>query len=501
MVLTPVLRPAPKGLKYVMIRIHDGGTSPKYKSLGYKISEKNWNKMAKNHRKNWVKTTEIRHREINAKIDSTLQALLDEIQGKTPKKILGNSSNNATGGKKRYLPYARNYIKTVRNQSTRTSNEQSIAKLEKYLTEKDKLQLTFDEIDKTFCKMYYNWLLEKYSNTSTNHYFGVFRTVYNYALNDDRLGIEIKSHPFQGFKYEKNKTINEPLTVDEFENLKYYQTQNRNHILTKNMWLFQFSNAFRVNEVICLKWKNLKWLNYEFVLDIHTSKTTIRVFRQLEVDVVELLAPAIERYYPDIKKKLSAIYERIEKLQKTYGEMLQEKPTTMTAEDILLKLQSGSSPAELQKEVDSTKSYNEFLEAWKKDMSDSEMAKRFLFRDYLEQLRSQHPNDFVWDKPQQEGFDNERMNREDFKAYKRCVGSNHGHLQRIQTYAGISTNLSSHVARYTASQFMFNSGMDFNQISQFLTHTSHGTTEKYIQRLGVDSGKLSKFLATKLKVE
>ena len=501
MVLTPVLRPAPKGLKYVMIRIHNGGTSPKYKSLGYKISEKNWNKTAKPHRKNWVKTTENRHREINYKIDDTLQALLNELEGKTPKKILAKSSNNAVGGKKKYLLYARNYIKTVRNQSTRTSNEQSIAKLEKYLAEQDKLYLSFDDIDKTFCKMYYNWLLEQYTNTSTNHYFGVFRTIYNDAVNDDKLGIEVKSHPFQGFKYEKNKTINEPLTVDEFDNLKYYQTQNRNHVLTRNMWLFQFSNAFRINEVICLKWKNLKWVNHEFILDVHTSKTTVRVYRQLEADVVELLAPAIERYYPEISGKHQNIYKRMEDLQKTYREMLDYKTQPMTAEDILVKLNSGYSPAELQKEVDVMKSYNEFLQDWEKDMNDNEMAKRFLFRHYLEKLRTEHANDFVWDKPQQERFDNERMNKEDFRAYKRCLGSNHGYLQRIQKYAGIKTNLSSHVARYTASQFMFNSGMDFNQISQFLTHSSHGTTEKYIRRLGVNSGQLSKFLATKLKME
>lgn len=41
--ITPVIRNLKKGLVTIFIRIHDGGTNPKYKSTGHKIKETNWN--------------------------------------------------------------------------------------------------------------------------------------------------------------------------------------------------------------------------------------------------------------------------------------------------------------------------------------------------------------------------------------------------------------------------------------------------------------------------
>lgn len=495
MVLTPVIRNAPKGLKYVMIRIHNGGTTPKYKTTGYKITEKHWNKNGNVHRKNWVRTTEHRHRDINQKIDDMLTQLLNELEGKSPKKILAAGSNNSAGNQKKFLSYAKAYLRLVRNQATRVGNEQAVKKLEQYLTEQDKLYLTFNGIDKVFCKMYYNWLLEKYVHSTTNQYFGVFRTIYNDAVNDDSLAIDIKLNPFTKFKYAKNKTTNDPLSPHEFENFRYAEFKKRSHKLTQNIWLFQFANAFRVNEVLCLKWKHIKLYNEEFILDIHTSKTTMRVFRILQIPVVELLVPAIERYYPDVTPKLQNIIKNNQERIDNINELRQEQPKEITTEDVLAMLNSGYSAEEIKKQFDDLNGWKEMIKDLEREIDHTNFGKRLLLRNYILKLHNEHPNDFVWDKPQQEGFDPDRMNKEDHKAYKRCVASNHNYLKRMAKEVGIKTSMSSHVARYTASQFMLDHGTDFNAISQFLTHSNHGTTEKYVQRLGVKNKELSDYLA------
>ncbi|GHA43569.1 hypothetical protein GCM10007103_25910 [Salinimicrobium marinum] len=482
-----------------MIRIHDGGTTPRYKTTGYKIKEKDWNKNAKADRKNWVRTTADNYDLINDKIDQMLGELKAELEGTSDTKILQQTRNTRKGSKRSYLKYTKTYISLTRNQATRINLEQGIKKLYKYLEEIDQLYLTFDDITRNFCKGYYNYLLDSYSTASTNQYFGVFRTIYNDAVGDDSLNIQIPISPFKDFKYSKNKTTNTPLTPDEFEDLKYTPTPKRNWEITKNIFLFQFSNAFRINEVMLLKWGDINYRNNEFLIDKHTSKTTIRVFRNISLEVVELLVPGIERYFPRVREKLEKINQNVEQMKEDLKIKQQCPPKPLTPEDMLLKLSEGVTNDQLRKELNEVKSYESTIKDYQKEIDSHDFSKRLLLRKYIIELNQNHPDNFVWDKPDLESIDINRMNADDYAAYKRCVGSNDGYLKRLQKEAGINTKLSSHVARYTASQFMFNSGMDFNQISQFLTHTSHGTTEKYVNRLGVNSNELSNYLTTFIK--
>lgn len=497
MVLTPVLRPTnKKNFKYIMIRIHDGGTSPRYKTTGYKIKQKDWNKNAKPDRKNWVKTTAGNYTVINKKIDEMLRELKAELEGASDTKILQRTRNTRKGSKRSYLNYGKIHISLTRNQATKINLEQGIKKLRKYLEEIDHLYLTFEDITRNFCKGYYNWLLDNFSTASSNQYFGVFRTIYNDAVGSDSLNIEIPISPFKDFKYSKNRTTNTPLTPDEFEDLKYLPTPKRNWEITKNIFLFQFANAFRVNEVMLLKWGDLHYRNNEFLIDKHTSKTTVRVFRNISLEVAELLVPGIERYFPEVRERLKKINQDVQQMKDDLELMQDEKPKPLSTEDILMKLSTGCSSDQLKMELKKVTEFDSMMEDFQREIDNHDFSKRLLLRYYLIELQQNHPNDFVWDKAQDEDIDINRMNANDFKAYKRCVSSNDGYLKRLQKEAGIRTKLSSHVARYTASQFMFNSGMDFNQISQFLTHSSHGTTEKYVNRLGVNSDKISNYLTT-----
>ncbi len=505
MVLTPVLRPIPnkKDWKYVMIRIHNGGNSPRYKTTGHKIKDSNWNKNAKPDRKNWVKTTESKHREINDRIEELMLTLREELEGNSQTTLLKETRNTAKGSARNFLKYAHTYLELVRNQSTKSNVEQGILRLEKYLESIDQLYLTFDNITKQFCKRYYNHLLEtNKSNSSVNQYFGIFRTIYNEAAGDETLSIEL-SNPFEKFKYIRNKTINEPLTQDEFLDFLYLPTPKRKWQISKNIFLFQFTFAFRINEVICLQWQDIKYIEEQacFSLDKYTSKATKRVKRKFNEDVAMLLVPGIERYFPEVIEKLGNIEKERQDYQKIYDDIKQGCLEPLTTEDMLLKLQSGYSGQELLEHAEKVKKDEKLLEHWQREIDNHNGLLRLLLRYYILQLKSKHPKDFVWDQPQREGFDINRMNKEDFKAYKRCLASNHGYLKRMQKEAGIKTDLHSHVARYTASNFLFKKGVDFNLISKFLTHSTQGTTELYVNRQGIDSSGLSDMLSGHLKTE
>ncbi len=76
-----------------MIRIHNGGDTPKFKSTGYKIKEKDWNTKAKPDRKNWVKPTELRHKDINQKIEDMLVQLREELEGVGTTTLLKETRN------------------------------------------------------------------------------------------------------------------------------------------------------------------------------------------------------------------------------------------------------------------------------------------------------------------------------------------------------------------------------------------------------------------------
>lgn len=501
MVITPVLRPTSQpDFKYIMIRIHDGGTSPKYKSTKCKIKLKDWNKKGNPDRKNWVKTTHPNHREYNKKIVDMMAAIKAELGGSTETTVLQNS-RPSKGNKTGFIKYLDSYYKLVRNQATKSNVEQGKMRVVKYLESIDKLYLTFEDINRNFLKSYYNWLLDNYAASTTNQYFGVLRTVYNEGLSDESLNISVKKNPFVGFKYSKNKTTTSPLTFYDFESFKYLPTPKRDWQITKNLWLFQFSQGCRVNEIMFMQWKDFNYVDGYFTLDKFTSKTTSRIKRQLDLSVIELLITGIDRYYPEIHNKLKKIDNERNELITHVEDLQKDKPQPINTDTMLMMVSEGKSADEIKKAIEDGALWNEMIEDFNKEIEMFELSKRHFYRYYILQLRENHPNDYVWDKPQIEGLDINRMNKEDYDAYKRCLACNHGYLQRMGKEAGLKNNLASHVARYTASQFLLQAGKDFNQISKFLTHNNHATTELYVQRMGVQTNELSDFLSTHLEIK
>lgn len=491
MTITPVLRPAPHGEKYVFIRVHDGGNSPKYKSVGCRIKPKDWNKTATTYKENWVRTTNINHREINKKIFDALIRIEKEVEDGGE---LQTKANRNYGHYMKFLNYCEEHIKLIRNQYTKINVQQGVNKFTQFLEEKDHLFLSFGEINKTLLKEYYNWLLKSNQISTSNTCMGVIRTIYNSAVKDEENKIDIKSNPFENFKYEKHKIKNKGLTLTEFKKFKDYIATTRKRQITKNIFLFQFSQAFRITEALFLQWGELSYDEGQFKLDLFTSKTSQRILRKLNIEVVNLFIYGMDRYYPPIHEQKESIDSQIAELTQQL-----KTPQELSVEDIFQQITEGATIEDIHQLKQSVEENNKNIHLLQEQINSLNNQWKEIIGGCINELNNTKPKEFTWDRPQIEKIDMDRIDEEQHKRLTRCKTTHNSSLNQIQKATNIHTRISSHVARYTASQFLLESGAELSKISQFLTHANEETTKHYINRLGVDSSELSNILNNKLK--
>lgn len=501
MVIKPILRDVKtETKKRIAISIHDGGKNPKIKLVPKrKIKKSDWNSNGNEDRKNWVRSSCPNFRDMNDEIYDMLIQIRAEKTGKAPAELI----NTKRGKDKPFLSWTKDYIKLVRNKATKSNSEQALMKLEKYLEEIDNLSLSIFDINKSFCKGYYNWLLGKHVNSSANQYFGVFRTIYNEVTGDDANKLQLDYNPFEKLKYEKNKIIHELLTNTEFLLFRNYEPRNRGHLLAKNLWLFQFSQAMRVKEPILIQWKDLNFFvdKNKLIWGEFTAKTTTHFHRELDTPVIELLLPCIQRYDKDIIEVIKAINHDLNDYKRVVEELKVEGPSQLTTEDILIKLQTGYDPKQMQYDLEEINDHQGLIEEYSTYIEDNTNFKKEMLGQTINRIKQEYPNDYVWDKPQLEGMDRNKINNkktQDYEAYKRCVAGYNGYLGRIAKNLGITRSFASHKARHTASNFMIDGGMDMQKVSRFLTHSNFVTTELYINRLGLNIDELSTYLADRL---
>ena len=504
MVIKPILRPGnSKDEKRIAISIHNGGKNPTIKLIrGRKIKQSDWNINGNEDRKNWVRSSCPEFKTINEEILDYLTRIRAEISGiETP-----NLTNTQRGVNKPFLKLAEEYNNLVRNSATNTNTQQAIKKLESYLQEIDKLYLRFQDINKQFCKGYYNWLLDNHANSSANQYFGVFRTIYNEISDDESNNFKPTFNPFVGFKYQKSRHRSHPLTEDEFKKIQDFRPETRQQHLARNIWMVQFSQAMRIKEVLLMKWEDLRFneLTQTVTWGNFTHKTAYQFNRELEVPVLELLIPCMARYDKDIYEVMYNINHDLEEYKEVLAELKSTAPSKLSAEEILVKLQSGYSQKEIQNDLERIKEYQELIEEYETFIRELTESNKYILGKTIEDIKKDFGHEFVWDKPNEEGLDRDKIDHKDshhFEAYKRCYSSVDGYLKRMAKKLNIKTTLKSHSARHTASNLMIGSGMDTNKVSKFLTHSNPRTTELYINRLNIKVDELSTFLSGNLNLK
>ena len=503
MKITPKLRKHGRGNYSVLIHVHDGGKYPIERPTvkGVKINKNDFNNDGNEHLKNWVKSSCKEYKLYNHLISEKITALQMKYLKASAQQIDEYRQEHKQINQTNFIEYSEIIIRNIYNGATRTNLTSGLRKFQKYIEENYDGNISYGHINKDFINRYYNWLLNKHSATSANQYFGTFRTLYNKAINGDDDKIKGKSDLFDNFRYQRNKTINEPLTEDELEAFKNLDCgKNRKWKIAKNIWLFQFSQALRVSDVILLKWVDIKFKNGTFILDNFTNKTSERIVRKLSLESLELFLYGIDRYYPHIIDEVNNINNKIKK-HTTKIKEIENNGTPKINDGQLLEyvIQNNINSEQIRLLKEAAEIDKKNIKKLKKKIEKQIDKKINLFNDTLKSLRVKHNKEYIFDQANEKVIDRNKQDNATRKKKNSIISAYDGMLKRMAKAAGIETNMKSHASRYTASSLMYNSGVSMNHISEYLTHSNYKITEKYIKRLGLKNDSIGDFLNDRLK--
>lgn len=490
--ITPVLRNPTGNKATIFIRIHDGGTSPKYKSTGHKIKESNWNPNGNQDRKNWVRTTESNYPQINRDIYDMLIQITAEKQGLLKSDIL--KEKIPKGPQRPFLPYAHQQLELILNFRTRTNQIYALKKLHQYLELNDSLSLKFSEIDKKFTKNYYTWLLQNIATSSANLYIGIMRTIYNQGL--DEMNHVNSNNPFTALKYKKSISTNKALEPRDYIKFRDLNTGvNYKWLLFKNAFLFQFSGAYRSRDVIMMQWKHLRMVDETIYLDIHSSKTQSRIFRELFLKVQLLLLPCLDRYFPKISKTVEEMNNTLNLYKTQRDKLFQDLPEPLTPIQMIKMMESGYGLVEIKSLQESEGHHQKELEEMDKKIIQLENRLSKMMEKALLELSYKHPKQYIFPWGNIHKWNSDYWTQQHENSYNSLKTNYNAYLKRMAKEADIRVNLSSHTARHTSTTMLRDMGFDLNAISELLQHSSLPMTELYAKRLGNKNNELSRQLS------
>lgn len=499
MKITPKVRPAGKEHYYLFINVHDTGKYPDRIPLkGHKIKQKDWNPKGNEEKKNWIKTTANNHGDLNRLIDETLTKIKAEKLGLQPKDILEQRETKLSGGKKSFLKYAETVINQRRVSATAVNDTYAMKKLKEYLEDKDNVGLFFKEIDTQFVHEYYRWMLDsKLGVASANEYLNKFKAIYNIGLQDTSLKFDVIKNPFEKFKKEKTKKRNKGLSNEELNKFKdaIIPPNKPKWKNAHNMFMFQFWGAFRIKDVMLLKWKNVYEQDGELTLDFFTSKGHTRIVRTVLPVVQEYFVQSMERHYPGLSEQLSPIQKEIKELKDKMDNIQKENDggRELSGVEVLKLLKSGLTFEEVTEQIEQQGNLKADLT---RRLNELEQEIKKLLIEKLDGLSYDRPNEYIF------YYGNEKGLVSPWKAgdgmeekYKLCVTSIDSFLIQLQKLAKIRTHISSHVSRHTATGILMRNGMNPHATSAFLTHNSLKTTEIYRGTLGIQDNEVSDHLS------
>ncbi|MCH4822997.1 phage integrase SAM-like domain-containing protein [Gramella lutea] len=510
MEITPKTRSAGKDHLYIFINVHDGGKYPIARpSVGVKIKKQNWNKKGTSDKKNWVKTTEPDYRRINQKIHDLMIQIEAELKGFTTKEITQQKEKKITGGKLSFFNYAEKRMKGRGNIDTKVNDQYAIKKLKKFLEIHGLIGLQFGDITRTLMNDFYRWM--RNSNlkaSSAKKYIESIQAMYNDALENPDCSFDLKGHqknPFHRFKYDKEISATTPksFTKKEFEcYVKAVLPENvrkpHKYKLCHNMSKFQFWGAFRVRDIMLLKWSNLVTYDDHINVDFFTSKGKNHINRPLPPSIILLLANQLDKYVTHTTQKLGEFDKQIEYNQQEY-ERTQKSipPVNKIPNDVLIDLLKKGYSLE---DITNQKFHpiHKKLKKLEKKIESLFKQKQGYVEDILRGVIKNHPDEYIWDWGNESCWGErspEQWTNKDLKTMRSNINSYSDYIDRIAKKAGVDRKISSHITRHTASQMMFDEGMTAHQAGEYLTHKWLSTTEKYRGRFSRKNDEISEGLS------
>lgn len=468
--------------------------TPKKKSLGIKVKETDWEKYFNTKTQRFKADKRfILSEQLNTLISSKLSELNKH----------DNDLAYLPNEKKSFTKYWERYIETIENYGTKIKHEVVYAKLKKFLEAKNKTGLLFVEMTPQMLrdlKFYFTKTKDPktLSANTVNHYLKIIKSIINKASIDDYF--EFPKNPFATFTFKKDPIIKGVLSASELSTIlsRLFWEDYLNGI--RDMFIFQlFANGMRVSDLLLLRWNNFDTgrLNYKMY------KTTYPISIPVNLNLAKILHDVLgttETYSKQFEIfKQNVFNEQGEWERLSLAEIEAKIDRVGKSELVLHKAEKEKFNKNVEKHnLIKYKGYY-FTKADESTITRLIDAKEQLIKQVddvyiitvfskIREFKGDALSDFVFPILDNEAFKNidgkndfSKLSLEQYKKLKHATIVYNRKLKKLQTACGVSTTLTSHVARHSYTNLMLTmKDVNLYDLSQSLGHASISITQNYI---------------------
>ena len=164
-------------------------------------------------------------------------------------------------------------------------------------------QVTIEDVDKTFCKGYIDYLLTEYqpqgrpiSRFTAQNYYRVLNCALNAAVRADIIKVNPMNKLDNSEKIRRPDSKREYMTIEEIRSLIAAPME---YSAVKNAYLFSCFCGLRISDIIGLKWKNVYIDNGQYRLEVVMQKTKEPTYLPLSQEALRRLPERGEKTAED----------------------------------------------------------------------------------------------------------------------------------------------------------------------------------------------------------
>ncbi len=164
-------------------------------------------------------------------------------------------------------------------------------------------QVTMEDVDKTFCKGYIDYLLTEYqpqgkpiSRFTAQNYYRVLNCALNAAVRADIIKVNPSNKLDNSEKIRRPESKREYMTIEEIRALMATPME---YPAVKNAYLFSCFCGLRISDIIGLKWKNVYIDNGQYRLEVVMQKTKEPIYLPLSQEALRWMPERGEKTAED----------------------------------------------------------------------------------------------------------------------------------------------------------------------------------------------------------
>ena len=164
-------------------------------------------------------------------------------------------------------------------------------------------QVTMEDVDKTFCKGYIDYLLTEYqpmgkpiSRFTAQNYYRALNCALNAAVRADIIKVNPMNKLDNSEKIRRPDSKREYMTIEEIRSLIATPME---YSAVKNSYLFSCFCGLRISDIIGLKWKNVYIDNGQYRLEVVMQKTKEPIYLPLSQEALRWMPERGEKMAED----------------------------------------------------------------------------------------------------------------------------------------------------------------------------------------------------------